>query len=120
MACLGAFSCRLKAVADRTEFRADDSDLPFDSIELADENGVLVTSEDRKIRVEVGGAGILQALGRSRPATEEATSRTHTPPSMDAPLVIVRPTRRGKITFTAVAEGIEPIILTLSAEEHQT
>lgn len=37
---------------------------------LTDVNGTVHTSDDRRVTVEVWGAGVLQALGTAAPATE--------------------------------------------------
>ena len=54
---------RLGVRADRSEIRADDSDLAFVDITLEDQNGTVATHLDRPVTVQVRGAGLLQGLG---------------------------------------------------------
>ena len=106
---------RLVAVADRTELRADESDLGFISIELRDDQGIPIIARDHLVNVIVEGAGILQALGSARPDTEERFDAAQCTTFDGRALAIVRPTRVGEITVTVTAEGLEPVVLQLES-----
>lgn len=107
----------LTASADRSTLVADDVDLAFISIELRDTAGTLVTSEDRHVAVSVEGAGILQALGSARPDNgERYDTGDHTTFDGRA-LAVVRPTGVGAITVAVTADGLESVVLMLTAEE---
>jgi hypothetical protein len=68
----------LTATADRPESRADDTDLKFVGIMLADGDGNSRCGADRTVGVEITGPGVLQGLGSGRPVTEEtSTGGTH-------------------------------------------
>ena len=106
---------RLGVRADRSEIRADDSDLAFVDITLEDDNGNIATHLDRPVTVEVRGAGVLQGLGSARPSTEERfDAATHTTFDGRA-LAIVRPTGEGAIEVTVSAEGCEDVTITIDA-----
>lgn len=105
----------LTVTADRTELRADDTDLAYLAIELRDANGVLVTGADQPITVDVSGAGELVALGSGNPTTTErfdAPTRT----TFDGrALAVVRPTGHGAIDVTVTSDGMERVVVALIA-----
>ena len=106
---------RLGVRADRSEIRADDSDLAFVDITLEDQNGTVATHLDRPVTVRVRGAGVLQVLGSARPNTEERfDAATHTTFDGRA-LAIIRPTREGAIEVTVKAEGCRDVTITIDA-----
>ncbi|MCX5262594.1 glycoside hydrolase family 2 TIM barrel-domain containing protein [Streptomyces sp. NBC_00199] len=95
----------LSARADRSEIRADDTDLAFVDIVLTDADGVLHHDRDRPVTVELTGPGVLQGLGSARPVTEETfTGPTHTTHQGRA-LAVIRPTGPGEIDVVVTAEG---------------
>jgi beta-galactosidase len=102
---------RLGVRADRSEIRADDSDLAFVDITLEDENGTVATHLDRPVTVQVHGAGVLQGLGSARPAIEERfDTATHTTFDGRA-LAIIRPIGEGSIAVTVSAEGYADVTI---------
>jgi beta-galactosidase len=105
---------RLTAVADRDRLRHDDADLSYIAIELRDPAGVLVPSGDRPVSVAVSGAGTLAGMCSANPKTEErfdaATWRTFD----GRALAVVRPTEPGEIRVSVSAEGLDPVVLTLT------
>jgi beta-galactosidase len=98
-------SVLLQAVADRAVIAADPQDLAFVSLQLVDENGVLHVMRDRRVEVQVGGPGVLQALGSANPATEEGFTGAGCTTFGGRALAIVRPTGEGRITLRVTAEG---------------
>ncbi|QHF24602.1 DUF4982 domain-containing protein [Rathayibacter sp. VKM Ac-2804] len=108
-------SAVLTATADRTQLRADDTDLAYIAIELRDAGGVLVTGADRVVSVTVEGAGVLAGFGSGAPATTErfdAASRT----TFDGrALAVVRPTGSGPITVLVSSDGLDDVRIELSA-----
>lgn len=106
----------VRATADRVEIRSDDSDLSYVTVELVDADGVVSTIDDRRVTVEVTGAGVLQGLGSARPVTEETyTSGTHTT-FEGRMLAVVRPIATGRIEITIVADDLDPVTVTVTAE----
>jgi beta-galactosidase len=105
-------SLELSATADRTTLRDDDAELSYVAIELVAE-GVVVTSADRAVIVEVSGAGHLAGMCSANPKTDErfadATWRTFD----GRVLAVVRPTGTGTVIVTCTAEGLAPITLYL-------
>jgi hypothetical protein len=106
---------RLCATPDRTELRADDSDLSFIPIELRDEDGNLASAHDLTVTVTVTGNGVLQALGSARPDTAERFDGSEYTTFDGRALAIVRPTGPGPIAVTIASEAHEPVVLELNA-----
>ena len=105
----------LALTADRTQLRADDSDLSFVAIELRDAAGNLAGANDVLVRAQVEGAGVLQALASARPDTEERFDTGERTTFDGRALAIVRPTGAGEITLTVSADGLQPVTLSLQA-----
>ncbi|MHA6526062.1 glycoside hydrolase family 2 TIM barrel-domain containing protein [Tessaracoccus sp. G1721] len=107
-------AARLTATADRTRLSDDDADLAFVAIELRDDNGVLVTTEDLAVTVEVEGAGVLAGMCSANPATEERFDAPTWRTFDGRALAVVRPTGHGAVSVTVSAEGHQPVLLTLN------
>ena len=90
----GAGLAALDVHADRTEIRADDTDLAFVEITLVDDAGRLHHTDDRPVTVEVDGPGTLQGLGSANPRTEELFGASTHDTFQGRALAVVRPTRR--------------------------
>jgi beta-galactosidase len=105
----------LAAVTDRTEIRADDTDLAYVTVTLEDADGTVALGVDRQVTVSVDGPGVLAGFGSAAPATEESyLDDVHT--TFDArALAVVRPTDAGTITVTATAPGCDPVRVTVTA-----
>ena len=105
----------LAAVADRTEIRADDTDLAYVALTLQDADGTVALGVDREVTVTVEGPGVLAGFGSAAPATEESyLDDVHTTFDGRA-LAVVRPTGHGTITVTATAAGCDPVSVTVDA-----
>lgn len=105
----------LTAAVDRDVVRADDTDLAYVDIALADAAGTVALGVDREVAVAVEGPAVLQGLGSAAPATEESyLDDVHTTFDGRA-LAIVRPTGTGEITVTVTAEGLEPASIRIRA-----
>jgi hypothetical protein len=105
----------LAAVVDRNEVRADDTDLAYVTVTIQDADGVVALGADREVTVTVEGSGVLAGFGSAAPATEESfLDDVHTTYDGRA-LAVVRPTGPGTITVTVVADGSEPVSVTVTA-----
>lgn len=58
--------------SEKSKISADGNDLAYINISLTDEDGIVKVLEDRKIKVNVVGNGILQAVGSGNPITSES------------------------------------------------
>lgn len=95
----------LKVEADRTQIVADDSDLSFVTISLVDDEGILKPLADRKVKVSVEGAGILQGFGSGDPKPESNFFDTKQMTYDGKALAVIRPTKSGSIHVLVEAEG---------------
>lgn len=105
---------RLTATVDRSELRDDDADLAFVAIELRDDNGVLVTTGDRAVTVEVEGAGVLAGMCSANPKTTERFDADTWQTFDGRALAVVRPSGAGEVSVTVSGDGLEPVRLTLT------
>jgi len=105
----------LQTYVERCDLRADGTDLGYVELTLTDSAGVVASGLDRLVTVTIDGPATLQALGSGNPITTESyTSCAHTTYGGRL-LAIVRPTGRGSISMTAVAEDCPPVTTTLTA-----
>lgn len=106
----------LKAVADRTEITASETDLAFVTITLEDEQGELYNTADRMVTVTVEGPGQIQGFGNGNPVSEEDYfDQKHTTFDGRA-LAVIRPTGKGVITVTVNAEGCTSQTIGINAQ----
>jgi beta-galactosidase len=103
----------LAVSADRTRLRGGGDDLAFVAVELRDAAGVLVTSPDRPVTVEVSGAGRLVGMCSANPKTSERFDADSWCTFDGRTLAVVRPTGDGSITVQVRADGLESRTLTL-------
>jgi beta-galactosidase len=106
---------RVAASADRAVIRADDTDLAYVAITVEDDAGNVACHRDRRVSVEVGGAGVLSGLGSARPWTEEPFGGTQCTTFDGRALAIVRPTGPGEIEIRVGAEGCETVAVAVRA-----
>ncbi|MEU3618799.1 glycoside hydrolase family 2 TIM barrel-domain containing protein [Streptomyces sp. NPDC006872] len=109
---------RLNAEADREVIRATGGDLSYVTLTLTDAKGTVHTAADRRVSVEVTGAGVLLALGSADPWTEERFDTTDRLTYEGRALAVLRPTGPGKIRLTATAEGCDPVDVVVTVEPH--
>lgn len=109
----GAVHLSLKA--DRTEIKADDTDLCYVEVTLEDASGVVNNTVNPLVRASVSGAGELLGFGSSEPkGTERFRAGEYT--ARDGRLLaVLRPNAPGEITLTVQAEGYAPASITVKA-----
>ena len=100
--------------ADRDAIRADDADLAFVEITLADADGTVHTDIDRLVTVVVEGPAELQGVGSAEPCTEETFSGPGHRTFDGRMLAVVRPTAAGTATVTVTAADCQPVVLALT------
>jgi len=110
-------TAQLTATGDRTVLRCDGGDLAYISIDFIDPDGVVDTSKDRLVEVTVNGAGVLQALGSARPASDEPFNSSSCTTFDGRAIAIIRPTSPGEIIVTVEREGSPPAVTRLVATE---
>ena len=107
----------LTAAADRSQIRADHTDLAFVEIALVDAEGNRHHSADRPVSVTVAGPAVLQGFGSAQPDPTEAFTDTTRTTFDGLALAVVRPTGPGTITVTVEADGCDAVTAHVDATE---
>jgi beta-galactosidase len=107
----------LHLTADRTQIQAGCGDLAYVTIEIQDQDGVIVKYGEPQISVEVSGAGELVGIGSGDPLSEEPYQGSLHKAFQGKLLAIVRSaTGPGQITLTAQARGLPAATIELQAK----
>lgn len=105
----------LTARADRRTLKAIGDDLSFVSIELRDDEGLLVQNTDRVVTVTVEGAGALVGMCSANPKTQERFNSSSWTTFDGRALAVIRPESSGLITVTVASPGQADVVLVLEA-----
>ena len=104
----------IKLRADKKTLQADGQELCFIELRLSGENGVTKSSADRKVSVEVSGAGTLQGFGSAVPNTDDSfLSGTYSTYYGKALIAVRAGYKEGDIMVTVKAEDLETRTLTI-------
>ena len=103
--------------SNRNALEANGEDLAYITVQIADENGNIIPTENREVKFNVKGAGKFEATTNGDPTS----LRPFQNPEMDlfsgAATAIVRSGEKpGKITFTASAKGVKPATYTIDVK----
>ena len=94
--------------ADRKNIKADNKDLSFVTIEIADKNGVLVPKANHLIKFSLTGEGSIAAVDSGNPVSlEPFKSDQHTAMNGKALCIIQSGLKKGNIILKATAEGMQ-------------
>jgi beta-galactosidase/beta-glucuronidase len=94
----------LTATPDRTEIRADENDLAFVTISIADNAGIIDVLDNTAVTVTVSGNGVLQGLGSADPKSEDNYASSVCTTFLGQALAIIRPTGPGEIKVSIESE----------------
>jgi len=106
---------QIRLSVDRSEIKADPSDVAHFTVEILDKDGNLVPTADNLVRFEVQGAEIIgvESGNMSDLSSPKAKERKA---FSGLCLAIVQSEKPGKITVKAVSEGLSSASLTIEAE----
>lgn len=107
---------RVTVRAERDEVGVGVGDLAYLAIEVRDGSGVLDTSTEALVHVDVSGPGVLQGLSSGRPDSEESFHGTSCTTFDGRALAVVRPTGSGDIVISVRTDGQEAVTATVRAE----
>ena len=108
----------VQLTADKEILYANGQDMCFIDLCLTDENGIIKSSIDRSVQVEVSGAGSLQGFGSAVPNTENGFCTGTYATYHGRALIAVRAGyQAGKATVTVKAEGLEPAEISVRVME---
>ncbi|SHE38915.1 beta-galactosidase [Cnuella takakiae] len=108
---------RLVLKADRKVIKADGADLSFVTIDVTDGNGVLAPRANNLVKFTISGAGTIAAVDNGSPVSMESfKGEQHAAMNGKALCIVQSNGRKGPITLTATAEGMQPVVLQLQAQ----
>ncbi|MCX7795394.1 MAG: DUF4982 domain-containing protein [bacterium] len=94
---------------DKTEMIADGEDLVFIEIVLQDREGNVNQLDNRKVRIDIKGPGIIQGFGSADPKSTENFYDQERTTYLGKALAVIRSTLEpGEIEVTFEAEGCKP------------
>lgn len=108
-------SCELVTAEDEVMLRAEPEaewegrELVYIPIGFYDKHNILHTQMERKVSVQVSGAGELYGLGTGNPITQESYKETVCTTYLGAALAVIRVRGKGKITVAVSSEGYETV-----------
>ena len=108
---------QISVAADRTELRADTTDLCYVDINLTDSKGTVNPAADREIFAKVEGSGYLAGFGAAKPTSEENFLSGKFRSYQGHVLAVVRPTGAGEIKLTVSAEGLEDAYVIMNPDK---
>ena len=107
----------LVLLSNRTSMKADDEDLVYITVQVADKNGNLVPTDTRKVNFKVSGAGKFRAAANGDPTCTELFHEPDMTLFSGALTAIIQSSEEsGKIVFEAYAKGVKPAKIILNVE----
>lgn len=107
----------LVAIPNRTSLTANGEDLSYITIQVADKDGNIIPTDNRRVKFKVSGAGTFEATANGDPTSLLPFQN----PEMDlfsgAATAIVRSSNsEGTLIFTASAPGVKPVTTTIEVK----
>jgi len=109
---------KIRLTADRSELKANRNDLSYVTVEVLDENGLLVPDANVSIKFNISGEGELAAVENGNPTDMKSFRSTKVNSFRGRCLAILRPTGKpGNIKLSAEAEGLERNVIVVMTKE---
>lgn len=100
--------------ADRNMIDADGKDLSFITATIADKNGVLVPGANNLVAFKVSGEGFIAGVDSGDPVSHEPfKADKHTAMNGLALAILQSNGKKGKVTLTATADGLNAATITI-------
>lgn len=100
---------KLKVIADRSEIAADGYDLSFITVEVLDNNGIVVPNAGNQISFEVKGNASIAGVDNGNPLSHESMKGSGIKAFNGKCLVVLQAgEEKGNVVLTATAGGLEP------------
>jgi len=94
--------------ADRNKINADGKDLSFITATIVDKNGVVAPRADNEIHFKISGTGFIAGVDNGSETSHESFKGNQHPALNGLALAILQSNgKKGKITLTASAEGLQ-------------
>jgi beta-galactosidase len=101
-------SAKIRLTADRTDLKASRMDLSYVTVEVLDENGLIVPDANVSIQFSISGEGELAAVENGNPNDMKSFRSPKVNSFRGRCLAILRPNGKpGNITLNATSEGLE-------------
>jgi len=108
---------RLMVTADRSSIRADGNDLSFFTVDVVDQNGVIVPNADNLVKFQVEGPGAIIGVDNGDPVSHESFKAPQRKAFHGKCLVVVQSgDKTGTVKLTVVSEGLPPVILEIKTK----
>jgi beta-galactosidase len=102
--------------AVRSTILGDGSDLSFVEVNIVDKNGVLVPRADNLVRFAISGQGTIAGVDNgSETSMEPFKANQHTALNGKALCIVQSNGKKGSITLTVTASGLQPAIIQIRA-----
>lgn len=99
---------QLKATADRSEISADGEDLSFITVEVVDENGIMVPTAGNQIQFEIEGDAKIVGVDNGNPVSHESFKGSTIKAFNGKCLVVVQTGETaGEVVLTAKTDGLK-------------
>ncbi len=107
----------LRLTPDRPILHAEFGDLAYVTVEVVDQEGIVVKHAEHEVQFEVLGAGDLLALGTANPLSEEPYTGTQRKAYEGRLMAVIRTIgQAGEITLKAQADGLSGAEVRLEAK----
>ena len=108
---------KLSLKADRSKIIADGEDLSFVTIEVVDKNGVVVPKANNLVKFSIKGEGFIAGVDNGNPVSLESfKAAQHKAMNGKALCILQSNGKKGPITLTATAEGLQPVSIQIIAK----
>ncbi|MDB5207169.1 MAG: hypothetical protein JWR72_2244, partial [Flavisolibacter sp.] len=103
--------------ADRNLIKANGDDLSFITATIVDKDGVMVPRANNLIQFKITGEGFIAGVDSGDPVSHESfKGNSHTALNGLALAIIQSNGKKGKITLTASAEGLQSSTIIITAQ----
>ena len=107
---------KLRVTADRTAVQADGEDLSFVTVEAVDANGRPDLHADREVQFEIGGPGVIAAVGNGDGQDADSYHADRRKLYQGRALVVIRSSRKtGPIKLIVKSPGVSDGSLSINA-----
>ncbi|KOS06753.1 glycoside hydrolase [Flavobacterium akiainvivens] len=108
---------QLKATADRTEIKADGTDLSFITVDIQDANGIFAATANNEITFSVKGNAKIVGVCSGDPVSHEPyKGNKHTALNGKCLVIIQSTDKAGKVEVTASANGLKASTVNLTTK----
>lgn len=110
-------AAKLTATADRSTIKSDGNDLSFITIEVVDENGVMVPNADQLVEFKLEGPGKIVGVDNGDPVSHESFKAPQRKAFHGKCLVVVQSdVKAGTIKLTATSAGLTATTVELTTK----